>query len=152
MNFKKKVSILSILIILIVQISLLINNKQSTTFRYFIWNVQNVSIGRLVCISFISGIFMSSILNKTLNINSRSKSIIDEENKTIEENDYSVNREDNDEPNEITPERNLRDPQPTISVNYRVIKNNREKDLINRKQTQDNLQHDDDWNDSNYEW
>ena len=66
MSNKKKSLILIIFLIVSIQILLLINNRQKTSFRYFIWNIQDVTIGRLIIISFISGLFTSSLLNKTL--------------------------------------------------------------------------------------
>ena len=66
MNYKKKSLILSIFLIISLLIILLINNRTKTSFRYFIWNIEEVSIGRLISISFISGLFTSFILTKTL--------------------------------------------------------------------------------------
>ena len=66
MKYKRKILIISIFIITIIQILLLINNRQKTSFRYFIWNLDNVSIGRLICTSFISGVLISSILEFAL--------------------------------------------------------------------------------------
>ena len=150
MNNKKKNLILIISLIVSIQLLLLINNKQKTSFRYFIWNIQDVSIGRLIFISFVSGLFMSSLLNKTLNNNINT--IFESNDKTTEDNDYSVKSEEIDEPYDIAPERDLRDPQPTISVNYRIIKNNGENELKDRNQTIDNSQYYDDWNNNGSEW
>ena len=66
MNIKKKSILLSIFLIISIQLLLIINNRQKTSFRYFIWNIEEVSIGRLICISFFSGLIMSTILSKTL--------------------------------------------------------------------------------------
>ena len=151
MNLKKKNLILIIFLILSIQILLLINNRQKTSFRYFIWNIQDVSIGRLIFISFVSGLFMSSILNNTISINTETKPRDKGEDKNTGD-DYSVKREDNDEQYDIAPERDLRDPQPTISVNYRVIKNNDENKFNDRKKTTNNSQYDDDWNNNGSEW
>ena len=151
MNKKKNLFII-ISLVLSIQILLLVNNRQKTTFRYFIWNIQDISIGRLIFISFVSGLFMSSLLNKTLSNNIRSKPIFSDDSKTTDDNDYSVKREENDEHLDISPERDLRDPQPTISVNYRVIKNNGENELKDRNQTMDNSEYDDDWNNNGSEW
>ena len=151
MNNKKK-NLILIFLVLSIQILLLVNNKQKTSFRYFIWKIQEVSIGRLILISFVSGLFMSSLLNKTLSNNIISKPIFTDEDKTNDDVDYSVKNEDNYGSNEIAPERDLRDPQPTISVNYRVIKNNGEKELKDRNQIINNSQNDDDWNSNNSEW
>ena len=152
MNNKKKNLILIISLILSIQILLLVNNRQKTSFKYFIWNIQGVSIGRLVFISFFSGLFMSSLLIKTLSNNISSKPIYSVDDKTTDENDYSEKIQENDEHFDISPERDLRGPQPTISVNYRVIKNNGENELKNRNQRIDDSIYDDDWNNSSSEW
>ena len=152
MNYKKKSLLLSIFFILTIQTFLLINNKQKTSFSYFIWKIQDVSIGRLIFISFASGLFMGSLLNKTLSNNIRTKTIFEREDKATDDKDYSVNTEDNNEQNDISPERDLRDPQPTISVNYRVIKNNGENELKDGNQAINNSKYDDDWNNNGSEW
>ena len=152
MNIKKTSLIITIFLIVSIQILLLINNRQNTYLKYFIWNIQDVSIGRLIFVSFFSGIFMSSLLNKTLSNNIRTKTIFEGNDKTTDDNDYSVNREDNDEKYDISPERDLREPQPTISVNYRIIKNNDENELKDRNQKINNSQYDDDWNNNDSEW
>ena len=71
---------------------------------------------------------MSSILKTTLSDNIRTKTISESDDKKTDDNDYSDKRDD-DELFEVAPERDLREPQPTISVNYRVIKNNGENEL-----------------------
>ena len=153
MKFKKNSIIFSIFFIISIQILLLINNSQKTSFRFFIWNIEYVSIGRLICISFISGLFMSSILNYTLHNNR-----IYPENNGNEDNNYQnedfINDEDNYESNEIPPERDLREPQPTISVNYRVIKDNdnSENVIIDGNQTSKRGQYNDDWYKNDSEW
>ena len=152
MNNKKKSLILIIFLIVSIQILLLINNRQKTSFRYFIWNIQEVTIGRLIFMSFISGLLMSSILNKTLSNNIRTKTTFESNDKRTDDNDYSIKRDDNDELLDIAPERDLREPQPTISVNYRVIKNNGENELKDRNQNINNSQYDDDWNNNESEW
>ena len=147
MNNKIKSLIFIIFLIVSIQILLLINNRQKTSFRYFIWNIQDVTIGRLIFISFFSGLFMSSLLNKTLSNNIRTKTISDSDDKRTDNNDYSEKREF-----EVAPERDLREPQPTISVNYRVIKNNGENELKDSNQKNNNSQYDDDWNNNESEW
>ena len=143
MNNKKKKLISIIFLIVSLQILLLTNNRQKTSFRYFIWNIQDVTIGRLIFISFFSGLFMSSLLNKTLSNNNTTKTIFESDNKRTDDNDYP---DDNNDQFDIAPERDLREPQPTISVNYRVIKNNGENELKDSNQTINNSQYDDDWN------
>ena len=154
MNFKKKAILISIFVILSIQIFLLVNNRQKTSFRYFIWKIEEISIGRLICASFFSGLLMSSILNKTLN----NETIIYPKNKddeTTTENEYSIDSEDNIDKNEsyeIPPERDLRDTQPTISVNYRVIKDNGQKEFRDSNQKSKKGQDQDDWMNNDSEW
>ena len=152
MNNKKKNLIFIIFLIVTIQILLLINNRQKTSFKYFIWNIQDVTIGRLILISFVSGLFMSSLLNKTLSNNFTTKPTFEGDDKTTDDNDYPEEKEDNEEPFEVTPERDLREPQPTISVNYRVIKNNSENELKERNQKINNSQYEDDWINNESEW
>ena len=152
MNFKKKSFIFSIFLIVIIQILLLINNRQKTYFRYLIWNIQDISIGRLICASFISGLLMSYIVNKTVNNNIKSIPRKEEDYEPNSDDDYLLNIEDNNERNEIPPERDLRETQPTISVNYRVIKNTEENKLKDRNKTSNESKYQDDWSKNDSEW
>ena len=152
MDYKKKSIILSIFLIISLLIILLINNRTKTSFRYFIWNIEEVSIGRLISISFVSGLLMSSILTKTLDNNVRTYSKYEEDDKTYDNNDYSINSDEDNGSFEMPPERDLRDTQPTISVNYRVIKDNGENELNERKQRSQNTKYEDDWNNNDSEW
>ena len=114
--FKKKYLLLTLFLIIIFQILLYVNNNQKTSFRYFKWTLQEVSIGKLISISFFSGLFVSTLLNKTITSDNFRK-------KTIEnvEDFVSSNNEEDMEPNfEMPPQRDIRETQPTISVNYRV--------------------------------
>ena len=155
MNYKKKSLIFSIFFILSIQIFLLINNRQKTSFRYFIWKVEEISIGRLICISFISGLLMSSLLNKTLNNETITYPKNKDDYETTTENDYSIDSDDNIDNNEsyeIPPERDLRETQPTISVNYRVIKDNGEREFRDSNQNSKKEQYQDDWINNDSEW
>ena len=151
MKNKKKNLIFIFSLILSIQILFLINNRQKTSFRYFIWNIENVSIGRLIFSSFFSGLFMSFLLSNALSNNISNKPIFEDDDKTTDDVE-SKKRDDNHELYDVLPERDLREPQPTISVNYRVIKNNGENELKDRNQTIDNSEYDDDWNNNGSEW
>ena len=117
--FKRKYLLLTLFLILIFQILLYTSNNQKTSFRYFKWTLQEVTIGKLISISFFSGLFVSTLLNTTITSTSFRK-------KTFEnvEDDFVFNNEEEMEPNvEMPPQRDIRETQPTISVNYRVVKN-----------------------------
>ena len=66
MIFKRKYLLLTIFFIIIFNTLLFTNNKHKTSFRYFKWTVQEVSIGKLISISFFSGLFISTLLNTTI--------------------------------------------------------------------------------------
>ena len=152
MIYKKKIIIISIFFILSIQLLLFLNNRQKTSFRYFVWNVEEVSIGGLISISFISGLLISSLLNISLNNDIRNFQKYDENDKTTAKNNFSLDNEDNNDFYEIPPERDIRDTQPTISVNYRVIKDNSENEITSKKKTSENPTYQDDWNNNELEW
>ena len=146
--FKKKYLLLTLFLIIIFQSLLYVNNNQKTSFRYFKWTLQEVSIGKLISISFFSGLFVSTLLNTTITNTSLRKKTI--ENK--EDDFVSPNNEEDMEPNvEMPPQRDIRETQPTISVNYRVVKNmndnNFKKDL-----NYSNPDNEDDWNNDDNDW
>jgi len=128
--FKKKYLLLTLFLITIFQILLYTNNNQKTSFRYFKWTVQEVSIGKLISISFFSGLFVSTLLNTTITSTSFRKKTFE----NVEDDFVSNNNEEEMEPNiEMPPQRDIRETQPTISVNYRVVKNMNENNLKTKK-------------------
>ena len=147
MIFKKKFLLLTIFLIIIIQILLFTNNNQKTSFRYFIWTVQELSIGKLISISFFSGLFISTILNSTFT--------------NYEENSFENLEENYQDPNnnkeiktnvDIPPQRDIRDAQPTISVNYRVVKNTEESNFKSNQNFSNYSDIRDDWNDDDDDW
>ena len=145
--FKKKYLLLTLFLIIIFQILLYTNNNQKTSFRYFKWTIQEVSIGKLISISFFSGLFISTFLNTTISSykNNSFKSIEDNYEPRINEEKIETNVE-------IPPQRDIRDSQPTISVNYRVVKNVEENNL-KRDQNSTNSPNDkDDWDNDDNDW
>ena len=98
---------------------------------------------------------MSSLLNKSLNNETITAPKTKYDDDTITENPNSKdsdNNINNNESYEIPPERDLRDTQPTISVNYRIIKDNEENELNDRKQRSQKAKYQDDWNNNDSEW
>ena len=147
MIFKKKFLLLTLFFIIILQILLYINNNQKTSFRYFKWTVQEASVGQLISISFLSGLFISTLLNTTFT--SFKKNTFEE----IDENYEPINNDEDLKSNiEMPPQRDIRDTQPTISVNYRVIKNTDENDLKKGKNFSNSAEKKDDWNYDDTEW
>ena len=147
MFFKKKFLLITLFFIIIFQVLLYINNNQKTSFKYFKWTVQEVSIGQLISISFFSGLFISTLLNTTFT--SFKINTFEE----IDENYEPVNNDEDLKSNiEMPPQRDIRDTQPTISVNYRVIKNTDENNLKKGKNISNIPEKKDDWNYDNSEW
>ena len=150
MIFKKKFLLLTLFLIIIFQTLLYTNNNQKTSFRYFKWTIQEISIGKLISISFFSGLFISTLLNTITS--STSTSFRKNTFENVEDDFLSQNNEEDMEPNiEMPPQRDIRETQPTISVNYRVVKNmndnNLKKDL--NYSNSDNI---DDWDNADNEW
>jgi len=146
--FKKKYLLLILFLIIIFQILLYTNNKQKTSFRYFKWTLQEVSIGKLISISFFSGLFVSTLLNTTITNTSFRKKTFD----TVEDDFVINNNEEDMEPNvEMPPQRDIRETQPTISVNYRVVKNINDNNL-KKDQSYSNQDIKNDWDNADDDW
>ena len=88
--FKKKYLLLTLFLIIIFQILLYTNNNQKTSFRYFKWTLQEVSIGKLISISFFSGLFVSTLLNTTITSTSFKKKTFE----NIEDDFVSLNNDE----------------------------------------------------------
>ena len=148
MIFKKKILLLTLFLIIILQTLLFTNNKQKTSFRYFKWTIQEVSIGKLISISFISGLFISTLLNNAITSNSFRKNTFE----NVEDDFVSNNNEEEMEPNvEMPPQRDIRETQPTISVNYRVVKNMNDNNF-KKDQNYSNPDNEDDWDNADNDW
>ena len=147
MFFKKKYLFLTFFLIIILQTLLFINNKEKTSLRYFKWTVQEVSIGKLITISFFSGLFISTLLNTSLS--SFKKNTF----KNVEDDFVPLkNEEDMDSNFEMPPQRDIRETQPTISVNYRVVKNMNENNMKTEKNYSNSPDNKDDWNNDDNDW
>ena len=147
MIFKKKLLLSTFFLIVIFQIFLYINNNQKTSFRYFKWTVEEVSMGKLISISFFSGFFISTLLNTT--VTSFKKNTFE----NIEEDFEPFNSNEEIKPNiEMPPQRDIRDAQPTISVNYRVIKNTENNNFKSDKNYSNSFDDEDDWNSDENDW
>ena len=145
--FKKKYLLLAFFLIIIFQIMLYTSNNQKTSFRYFKWTLQEVTIGKLISIAFFSGLFMSTLLSTTNTISSRKNTF-----ENLEDDFVSQNNDADMEPNvEMPPQRDIRETQPTISVNYRVVKNMND-DNIKKDRNYSNTDDKDDWDNADNDW
>ena len=142
---KKKYLLLTLFFVIIFQILLYTNNNQKTSFRYFKWSLKEVSIGKLISVSFFSGLFISTLLNTT-NTSFKKNTFENLEDKSVSQND----EKDMESNVEIPPQRDIRDAQPTISVNYRVVKNM--DNNLNNEQNYSNGSNYDGWENEDFEW
>ena len=147
MIFKKKLLLLTLFFIIIFQTLLYTNNSnEKTSFRYLKWTVQEVSIGKLISISFFTGLFISTLLNTTFTYKKNSF-------ENIEENYEPLDNEKDINPNiEMPPQRDIRDTQPTLSVNYRVVKNIEENNPRSNQSFADNNNKNNDWDQDDDDW
>ena len=147
MIFKKKYLLLTFFIIIIFQILLYTNNKQKVSLRYLKWSVQEVSIGKLISISFFSGLFISAFLNTT--ITGYKKNTFE----NAEENYEPLNDEEDMKSNvNMPPQRDIRDSQPTISVNYRVVQNGEDNYSKIDQNLSDKPDYKNDWVNDDNDW
>ena len=148
--FKKKYLLLTLFLIIIFQILLYTNNNQKTSFRYFKWTLQEVSIGKLISISFFSGLFVSTLLNTTITSTSfRKKTFENSEDVFVSQDN---NEEDMESNVEMPPQRDIREIQPTISVNYRVVKNMSDNNSNKDRYYSNNPDNEDGWVNSDDDW
>ena len=153
MNFNKKI-IASFIFFSIFILSILnIKNPEKTKFYLFTSKTEEISLGNLITITFISGFSFSSVLN-LISKNDSQKSL--ENNFTnYEEIDKSDNNNFSQEFNSNRPpERDVRESQPTISVNYRFVDqdNNSYRSQETAKTINNSNNEDNDWVNFDNEW
>ena len=147
MIFKKKYLLLPFFLIIIFQILLYTNNKERVSLRYLKWTVQDISIGKLINISFFSGLFISAFLNTT--ITGYKKNTFE----NAEENYEPLNNEEDMKSNvKMPPQRDIRDSQPTISVNYRVVQNGEDNYSKSDQNLSDKPDYKNDWVNDDNDW
>jgi uncharacterized membrane protein YciS (DUF1049 family) len=146
MFFKRKFLLLILFLTIIFQTILFTNNNQKTSFRYFKWTIQEITIGKLITISFFSGLIISTLLNTTFT------SLENNNFENVEDDFVSQNNEEDMEPNiDMPPQRDIRETQPTISVNYRVVKNMNDNNL-QKDRSFTNPDNNDDWDNADNDW
>ena len=150
MNYKNRGFLITFILIIIIQTLIYINNTQKTSFRYFIWNIQEIKMGKLIVASFFSGLLISTVLNNDKNLNV--SNYIKDYSEKHEDYEDLVNEEEEETEVELPPQRDIRDTQPTISVNYRVIKNSGDNYSKYDENNSDNSQYKDDWNIDSSDW
>jgi len=157
MKLKKN---LVILIFLLTTTTLSIINLKNTskTNLYFLnFKTEKLTLGSFITLSFLAGLtttftfsYLTSTKNQNKMFNDQRKDINSE---VLQGNFTEKNTEINDSINDRPPERDIRDSQPTISVNYRVIKqNNNEVNDIDEGYKDNRYQNYDDWEEIESNW
>ena len=153
MNIKNKFIAFFIFILIFTLSILNIKNPEKTKFYLFTSKLEEISLGNLITITFLSGLTFSSLLSLSLKNNieeSIEDNFIDDEDiDKSDENNFSQVYESN-----RPPERDVRESQPTISVNYRFVdqENNSYVSDNSRKTINDLNNEENDWEDYNSEW
>ena len=157
MKLKKN---LIILIFLLTTITLSIINLKNTskTYLYFLnFKTEKLTLGSFITLSFLAG-FTSTFTFSYLTSSKNENKIFNDEGRdinseTLQGNSTEKNTEINESINDRPPERDIRDSQPTISVNYRVIKQNNTEVNDNDKGYMDNkYKNYDDWEEIESNW
>ena len=153
MNINKKLIVSFIFFSIFILSILNIKNPEKTKFYLFTSKTEEISLGNLITITFISGFSFSSVLN-LISKNDSQKSL--ENNFTnYEEIDKSDNNNFSQEFNSNRPpERDVRESQPTISVNYRFVDqdNNSYRSQETAKTINNSNNEDNDWVNFDNEW
>ena len=153
MNIKNKFFVFYIFFSILTLSVIYIKNPEKTKFYLFTSKTEEISLGSLITITFLSGCTFSSLLTLFTKNNSQ-KSLDDNfinDEESDKEDNYNLREEEKyDRP----PERDIRESQPTVTVNYRFVdQKNNSYDSKNIKNTTDNPYNDDnDWFNNDNEW
>ena len=153
MNIKNKFLTFFIFISILFLSILNIKNPEKTKFYLFTSKTEEISLGNLITITFISGFTFSSLLT-LISKNNSQESIVENFNNDEEINNYDENIFNQELEIDRPPERDVRESQPTISVNYRFVdqNNNSYSSKISNKTNTNINNEDNDWVSNDNEW
>tara|TARA_Y100001978_G_C23492411_1_gene336973 strand:+ start:164 stop:637 length:474 start_codon:yes stop_codon:yes gene_type:complete len=157
MNIKNKFIVIFIFITLFTLAIVNVKNTEKTKFYLFTSKTEEISLGNLISLTFISGFTFSSLFNLISKNNlkdlSQDNSIDDDDDDDVVDNSNENNfyqELKSDRP----PERDVRESQPTISVNYRFV--DQDNDYFPSKNIKKNenktYSEDNDWLNINDDW
>ena len=150
MNINKKFIAFFIFLSIFILSILNIKNPEKTKFYLFTSKTEEISLGNLITITFIAGFSFSSVLS--LISKNNSQELLENNFTNYEEIDKSdENNFSQDLNSNPPPERDVRDSQPTISVNYRFV--DQDNNSYSSKKTSNNPNNEDnDWVNYDNEW
>ena len=156
MNIKRKFLISYIFFNVIIILLINFKNSNKVNINIFTWQTSNNSLGKIITYSYIAGLSFNTLL--TLIINGQAS--INKEEKEKEQEDELFERsqtEDELSYKERPPERDIKESQPTISVNYRVIDNFNNNNYIYEDNSESEIRGtrnkiDEDWGEDDKGW
>ena len=156
MKFKKKIIIL-IFLLTTVTLSIINLKNTSKTHLYFLnFKTEKLTLGNFITLSFITGLtttFTFSLITSKNEDNLFKDDQFDINSEIPQDDVIENNPEINQSINERPPERDIRESQPTISVNYRIIKQNDIEDNdLDFSNKNDSDQNNDDWEEFESNW
>tara|TARA_B100000214_G_scaffold297784_1_gene227737 strand:- start:557 stop:1018 length:462 start_codon:yes stop_codon:yes gene_type:complete len=153
MNIKNKLIAFFIFILIFTLSIFNVKNPEKIKFYLFTSKKEQISLGNLITLTFVSGFTLSSLLTLISKTNLQASSDdnfinYDEIEQSVENNTYQEFKSDR------PPERDVRESQPTISVNYRFV--DQDDDLYNSKnnskKTNNVNNEDNDWLNNDDSW
>ena len=151
MNNKNKFIAFFIFILILAIYIFNINNPEKTKFYLFTSKTEQLSLGNLITLTFISGFTFSSLL--TIFATNNLQESFDDNYINEEDIDKSEDKINQNFKFDRPPERDVRESQPTISVNYRFVDQNEDNDISKNKSRKNNLNNEDnDWLNNNDSW
>ena len=153
MNINKKLIAFFIFFSIFTLSIINVKNPEKIKFYLFTSKTEEISLGNLITLTFIAGFSFSSVLN--LISKNNSKESLENNFTNYEEIDKSDNNNFSQEFNSNRPpERDVRESQPTISVNYRFVDqdNNSYRSQETAKTINNSNNEDNDWVNFDNEW
>ena len=153
MNIKNKLISFFIFILFFTLSIFNVKNPEKIEFYLFTSKKEQISLGNLITLTFVSGFTLSSLLTLISKTNLQASTDdnfinYDEIEQKVENNTYQEFKSDR------PPERDVRESQPTISVNYRFV--DQDDDLYNSKnnskKTNNANNEDNDWLNNDDSW
>ena len=146
MNIKNKLIAFFIFILIFTLSVFNVKNPEKIKFYLFTSKKEQISLGNLITLTFVSGFTLSSLLTLISKTNLQASTDdnfinYDEIEQSVENNTYQEFKSDR------PPERDVRESQPTISVNYRFV--DQDDDLNNSK---NNLKKTNNFNNEDNDW
>ena len=151
MNIKNKFIVCFIFFTILTLSIFNTKNPEKTKFYLFTSKIEDLSLGNLITITFISGFTFSSLL--TLISKNKSQELLEDNFTNNDEEFYKSDKNNFIEELEYDrpPERDVRESQPTISVNYRFI--DQDNNYSSSNKTKNNLNDEEnDWLNNDNEW